>query len=115
MKRIYLNGLVVSLHASSGGDYHILDSRIVNINDSFFKIYSNEKLDLNKYHFKLTAKKKGRNKTKFKKAVCIGEIVRSTTLNNDPVFRFEYVIQYKAVSPFNQYIIDAYFLNKSMA
>jgi hypothetical protein len=33
---------------------------------------------------------------------------------NDTVFNFSYAINYKAVSPFNQYIIDAYFLKKSM-
>ena len=114
-ERIDLNGLVVSLQASSGTEFCMMDSKIININDNYFRVFSNDKLDQNKYQFKLTAKKKGKNKTKLKHAVCTGEVFRSNILKNDPAFRFEYVIQYKAVSPFNQYIIDAYFLNKSMA
>jgi hypothetical protein len=115
LERINLKDSIISFHSYDEVDFRTTDSRIIDINENCFRIHSSEKLEQDKYYFKLTTRKKIFKKTKFKHVVCIGEIVQSKTLKNDPVFPFAYIIQYKAVSPFNQYMVDAYFLNKSMA
>jgi len=114
LERINLKDSIIYLHSYDEVDFRTTGARGIDINEDCFRIYSSEKLDQDKYHFKLGMTKKKNNRIKLKYAVCTGEIVQSIILKNDPVFNFSYVIQYKAVSPFNQYIIDAYFLNKSM-
>jgi lipopolysaccharide/colanic/teichoic acid biosynthesis glycosyltransferase len=114
LERINLKDSTIYLHSYDEVDFRTTGSRGIDINENCIRIHSNEKLEKDKYHFKFMIQKKKNNRTKFKYAVCTGEIVRSTRLVNDPVFHFTYLIQYKAVSPFNQYIIDAYFLKKSM-
>jgi len=118
LERIDLKNSTIYLRSYDEVVFRTAGSMGVDINENFLRMNSNEKLDHDNYHFKFRIQKKIRKKSKrikFKYAVCTGEIIDSTILKNDPDFHFSYVIRYKAVTPFNQYIIDAYFLNKSMA
>ena len=114
LDRINMKDSTVYIHSYNEAAFHTAGSKSIDISETCFKIHSNEKLDQDKYFFKLAIIKKKKDRKKFKYAVCTGEVVKSTILENDPAFRYSYVIQYNAVSPFNQYIIDAYFLKKSM-
>ncbi|WP_051261030.1 sugar transferase [Desulfovibrio inopinatus] len=64
------------------------------------------------FFMRIFFKRMGKSKTKT--AVCRFVGYRSERAPNAP-YKYTYVVDYEAMSPFNQYIIDKYFLKKSLA
>lgn len=88
---------------------------LVDINEECFKMQTNKKLDKKTYLYRLrkNINIKGKGKVKRKLALCKGDIFKVIELNGDP-YKYTYVIKYKPLTQFNQYMVDQYFLNKSM-
>lgn len=90
-------------------------SRLIDINEAFCKIDTNCGLDNAEFQFYIMRRLKAKNKRGFKrkKAQCVGVIYKEF-INEADVLKYSYVIEYKAISPFNNYIIEKYFLRKSI-
>ena len=86
---------------------------LVDINEEYFKMQTNKKLDKKTYLCRLRKKIKREKKVKCKIALCKGDIFKIIELNGDP-YKYAYLIRYKPLTQFNQYMVDQYFLNKSM-
>lgn len=93
-----------------------LQGELIDINEAYCRIDSNCKLDGTELVFSLARMLKSRNKWrqyKRKKAYCRG-IIYKTLQNFNPNYLYTYIVEYQAVSPFYSYVIDKYFLNKSI-
>ncbi len=119
LKRIRLEKAMV--YIGTKGDSHKIGkftgyARLVDINDDAFLIYTNHKISRDETYFKLEMTKNHgfiEKRVKIKLALCYGKVYREYEIK-DNQYGYAYVIKYVAVSPFNAYMIDQYFLDKSM-
>lgn len=90
-------------------------AHLVDINEAFCKILTDCNFDNEEFQFCVTRRLKSRNKRGFKqkKARCAGFIYKRFPMKGE-IFKYSYIIEYRAVSPFNNYIIEKYFLRKSI-
>ena len=86
---------------------------LIDIDELYFKIKTNKQLNGEPFlcHLYKYFKIKGRKKRKF--ALCRGDIYNKIDLHEKD-FRYAYIVKYKPLSEFNRYMIDQYFLNKSI-
>lgn len=97
---------------SNASEQHFGFALLVNINEAYFKISS--EVDLAEdatYTFKLVRSFTKNGKKKRKTAYCKGNIFKKWVRDDG---RLDYVIMYAPISDLNRYIIDQYFLNKSI-
>lgn len=91
------------------GDFHLVD-----INEEYFHMYADTELydsAIRLYRLETRTRKLGKKKCKH--AVCMGEVYKQYALD-DSKYKYAYVVKFRPVSPLNQYIIDQYFLHKSI-
>lgn len=91
-------------------------AELIDVNEEAFLIYTNDKITREDVVFKLeidhvNANNKGHIKRKT--ALCHGEIYREFEIK-DSAYKYSYIIKYIPFSPFNAYILDQYFLRKSI-
>jgi len=87
---------------------------LVDINEEYFKMQTDKRLDkTTTYLYRLQKRIKKKGKVKRKVALCKGDIFKVVELNGDP-YKYSYVIKYEPISQFNHYMVDQYFLNKSL-
>ena len=92
------------------------NAELVDINEAAFLIYTNDKITTEGTIFKLEIDHVGAKanyRVKRKTALCHGEIFREKQLNGGE-YKYSYIINYTPFSPFNAYILDQYFLRKSI-
>ena len=118
LDRVKIDDSTVSVLALSGKE--VCEGVLKDMNETHFKFVSNKKLDLenqpenNQYLFKLKRQIKRMGKRKVKTGKCLGEVFKSWEVNENGYKKYIYVIKYNPVNQFNQYIIDQYFLDKSV-
>lgn len=90
------------------------DFTLVDMNEEYVKIYSDMDLadqSIRIYRLENVSRRLGKKKRK--RCTVMGEVVRKRELPNAGP-RFVYIIRYKAISQLNQYLVDQYFLHKSI-
>ena len=118
LKRIEIPDGKVSIGRKSGdGDLVFSnDAELVDINEAAFLIYTNDKITREDNVFKLEIDHVGAKacaRIKRKTALCNGMIFRESQLNGNE-YKYSYIVNYTPFSPFNAYIVDQYFLRKSI-
>ncbi|MBU2552544.1 MAG: sugar transferase [Proteobacteria bacterium] len=99
--------------ANGGADWEGF-GELIDINEEYFRITTNDLLETGPHRFVLTRRVYCSRRYKQKRAVCTGEVTRSIQSDRNG-FRGHYVVRYVPVSPLNQYKVDQYFLKKSLA
>ncbi len=87
---------------------------LVDLNESYLKMRSSHPLPQGRFAFKLKRPVRKRDRKKIKTCRCMGEHIRYV-FKKDAPHPHEYVVRFIPTSPFNQYMLDQYFLSKSMA
>jgi len=96
----------------------ILCGILYDMNEEYFRMDTNEKIDTTQTQFVITATIKKRfsilkSMPVKKSAYCHGEIFRCyENLNKD--HKYSYIFRYRPVTDLNQYFVDQYFLKKGM-
>ena len=90
-----------------------VDAILVDINEECFKIKTNKELDHKTYFFRLRKRVKRKGKVKRKTISCRGDIFKVFELNGD-LYKYAYIVKSKPMTEFNGYMLDQYFLKKSM-
>ncbi len=92
--------------------------KILDANESFCRVKTNFILPEDEFQFLLKRKLKSKKSNKYrqKTAKCTGKISKKLPKSDIMHEKFTqyYVIEYRPKSPYNAYIIDKYFLNKSI-
>ena len=120
LKRISISEGKVSVGKKAGDENYVFSSNaeLLDINEEAFLIYTNDKIAKEDVVFKLEIDHIGAKayaRVKRKAALCHGEIYRELQINdNDNEYKYSYIIKYIPFSPFNAYILDQYFLRKSI-
>jgi lipopolysaccharide/colanic/teichoic acid biosynthesis glycosyltransferase len=116
LERIHVNNVVLVLTVKNDPAKNEVVCRFMDINDSYIKLIAPVMLDKEKDYildlivdFTIPG---GKRKTK--RAVCNGKVFK-TFLSKSPEESHTFVVGYVPISPFNQYIMDKYFLRKSIA
>jgi hypothetical protein len=86
---------------------------LVDMNEEYLKIKTNTKLEEKKYLLRLRKNMKRGNKERYKSSLCKGYIFRRFELKGESQ-KYGYVIKYDPLSELSQYMLDQYFLEKSM-
>ncbi|KKR31050.1 MAG: Sugar transferase [Candidatus Gottesmanbacteria bacterium GW2011_GWC2_39_8] len=91
------------------------ESRLVDINEDAFLMYTNHKIDQKDSFFKLkiTWNIRGKKGVSEKSAICTGKVYKESEIKNKQ-FKYSYVIKYTPISPLNFYMVHQYFLSESM-
>ena len=118
LKRIAITEGKVSVGRKASDENFVFsnNAELVDINEAAFLIYTNDKITREDRVFKLEIDHigaKANDRIKRKTALCHGEIFRESLLN-DNEYKYSYIINYTPFSPFNAYILDQYFLRKSI-
>jgi len=101
------------VHIQASRDRHLGDPQavtLIDINEDYFKIMTKTELFKNSGIFRLEKRTRSKHKT----AVCRGEIVAKREKESSQG-KYVYVVRYEALSDMYQYMIDKYFLGKSIA
>lgn len=91
-------------------------AELLDINEEAFSLNSIHKIAHDDDAFRLEIEHlggQGNGRQKRKTALCYGTVYRELPLN-DSHYRYSYIVKYIPHSPFNAYIIDQYFLRKSV-
>ena len=91
-------------------------AELLDINEEAFSLNTISKIARDDDVFRLEIEQfstHGDGRQKRKTALCHGTVYRELPLNDNP-YRYSYIIKYVPHSPFNAYIIDQYFLRKSV-
>lgn len=91
-------------------------AELLDINEEAFLLNTIHKIARDDDVFRLEIEHlgaQGNGRQKKKTALCYGTIYRELPLNDNP-YRYSYIVKYIPHSPFNAYIIDQYFLRKSV-
>lgn len=118
LKRISITEGKVFVGKKANDENYIFSScaELIDINEEAFLIYTNDKITREDVVFKLEidhVSAKDRCRIKRKTALCHGEIYREFQIN-DGENKYSYIIKHIPFSPFNAYILDQYFLRKSI-
>lgn len=108
--RVYINW------EDTGREVFVACAKLININEDAFLINSNRKLNEDVYSFKLETSVKSlyrRSKIRTKTALCSGTVLRKPEEKNGQD-GYSYVVKYTPVSALNAYLIDNYFLGRSL-
>lgn len=100
--------------ASDQSQPYQTDVILFDINDYCFRLHSKEKLPRGALEFKLSRRITRDNRHKTKRVLCKGEVVIERTKEDDSMPHIS-IIQYSPVSQLNQYLMDKYFTEQSMA
>lgn len=87
---------------------------LADMNEEYFKMYSDADLkdqSIRIYSLEKTAKRLG--KTKRKRCTVMGEVIHKRAVPGKEGL-YVYIVRYKAISQLNQYLVDQYFLFKSI-
>ncbi len=97
----------------AGGRVLERDAYLVDLNEMHFKILSATDLGDGEYEFVLhrTVRRGGRDR--YKRSLCRGRVFK--TLKWTGRFKHAYVVEYRPATQLNQYMVDQYFLRKSIA
>lgn len=118
LKRITISEGKVFVGKKASDENYVFSSRaeLIDINEEAFLVYTNDKITKEDVVFKLEIDHvgaKASDRVKRKTALCHGEIYRELQIN-DNEYKYSYIIKYIPFSPFNAYILDQYFLRKSI-
>lgn len=89
------------------------DAYLVDINETHFKVLSARDLSDGEYVFVLHRKVRRGGRHRRKRSVCRGRVFK--TLQWSGRFKHAYVVQYTPLTDLNHYMVDQYFLRKSIA
>ncbi len=90
---------------------------LIDINEAFCRVKTNKKIHDDEFQFYLIRTIKSKNSRKYKKktAKCFGKLSKIIPTNKEHKDTTpHYIVEYHPISPYNAYIIDKYFLNKSI-
>lgn len=111
------NNVQVVFHCpQEQGDAANRQGELIDINEAYCRIDSNCRIDGTELVFSLSRLLRSRNRKrryKRKKAYCRG-IIYKTLDRPVGAYKYTYIVEYQAVSPFYSYVIDKYFLKKSI-
>lgn len=118
LKRLVVSEGKVFVGKKAKGEGYVFPSctELIDINEEAFLLYTNDKISRGDGVFRLEVdlvRVQGNSHTKRKTALCHGEVYRELPLSGNP-YKYSYIIKYVPHSPFNAYIIDQYFLRKSV-
>ncbi len=118
LKRIAIPEGKVSVGKKAGDENYVFskNAELIDINEMAFLLYTNDKITNEDVVFKLEIDHigaKASDRIKRKTALCHGEIFRESQLK-DNEYKYSYIIKHTPFSPFNAYILDQYFLRKSI-
>ena len=118
LKRINVSeGKVFVGKKINDGNYEFSScAELIDINEEAFLIYINDKITKEDVVFRLEIdhiNAKDGHRIKRKTALCHGEVFRELQIN-DNEYKHSYIIKYIPFSPFNAYVLDQYFLRKSI-
>ncbi len=88
---------------------------LIDINERAFLMRASAKLEVDapvEFTLETEVRRGGDLRARRKRATCRGRVYRETVREDDLV---DYVVEYKPVSPLNYYMINQYFLSRSMA
>lgn len=85
------------------------------MNEDCFRYWTNEELGDDIYRFRLELFLNRRRGTLRKRAYCRGKVFRRRTPPADSGYKHEYVVTCEGETPLQQYMMDKYFLEKSIA
>jgi len=86
---------------------------LVDMNEEYLKMKTNTELDGETYLLRLQKNIRRGKKVKFKSALCKGYVSKKFQLNGG-LQTYGCVLKYEPLSKLNQYMLDQYFLEKSM-
>jgi lipopolysaccharide/colanic/teichoic acid biosynthesis glycosyltransferase len=102
---------------AKGKDYSFSTcAKLKDINEEAFSLYTNDKITREYDVFWLAidhVRTQCKRVAKRKMAWCYGEVYKELQLNDKP-YKYSYIVKYIPRSPLNAYIIDQYFLRKSI-
>ena len=92
------------------------EGKIVDINEDAILVFSDADIDVmqDEFSFKMEINEKRNNRQKRNTAYCVGELFRKVEIDMNDQFPFGYVIKYKPISRYNEYVIQQYFLYESI-
>ena len=90
-----------------------VDAILVDINEECFKMKTNKELDHKTYFFQMRKRLKRKGKVKRKSISCTGDIFKAFELHGD-LYKYAYIVKLKPMTEFNGYMLDQYFLKKSI-
>ncbi|MEA2061649.1 MAG: sugar transferase [Thermodesulfobacteriota bacterium] len=91
----------------------IAKGRIFDINEEYIRLDTNDHFNDSELLLKISVKGKTRgSKPLSKSCVCRGVVYK--TYETGKNFKYTYIIKYKPVTELNQYMVDQYFLSKSL-
>ncbi len=116
LDRIHPSDASIFFYSDNGNgntsEQHFGFALLVNINDTYFKTSSEINItEDSTYTFKLVRSFTKNGKKKRKTAYCKGNIFKKWVRDDG---RMDYVIMYAPITDLNRYIIDQYFLDKSI-
>jgi hypothetical protein len=100
-------------HNPIGDKVEVGNGILVDMNEEYLKMKTNTKLDKEKYLLRLRKNMKRGNNVRYKSALCRGYIFKRFELNGGSE-KYAYVIKYDPLSDLSQYMLDQYFLERSM-
>lgn len=100
-------------HNPIGEKLDVGNGILVDMNEEYLKMKTNTKLDKEKYLLRLRKNVKRGDKARYKSALCKGYIFRRFELKGESQ-KYGYVIKYDPLNELSRYMLDQYFLEKSM-
>lgn len=85
------------------------------MNEKYFRFWSNEELEDEAYRFRLERPRPRGRGIPRKRAYCMGRVFRKRSAPPESGYVHEYVIDYEGETQLQQYMLDKYFLEKSIA
>ncbi|XPV75082.1 MAG: sugar transferase [Desulfovibrio sp.] len=100
---------------SKGRQEYVQVGELKDCTDTHFRFRTHEKLALDTVHkFRLQRMLSKRKGTIRKRAYCTGRIFRRTD-SIHPEQKYDYIVEYFVETPLQQYLMDKYYLNKSIS
>jgi hypothetical protein len=85
------------------------------MNETHFRFWTNDKLEDENYGFRLRRELHRVRGAKRKQAYCRGTVFRCGKAPADSGYAYEYVVKHEGATPLQTYLLDKYFLEKSIA
>lgn len=113
LDRIKQKYALISIYSPRAKHKEEVDAILVDINEECFKMKTNKELDHKTYFFRLQKRVKRKGKVKRKSISCMGDIFQVFELHGD-LSKYAYIVKSKPMTEFNSYMLDQYFLKKSI-
>jgi hypothetical protein len=103
----------VSIYSPIAKHKEDVDAILVDINEEYFQMKTDKELDHKTYFFQLRKRLRRRGRVKRKSISCKGDIVKVFEVHEDR-YKYACIVKLKPLTEFNGYMLDQYFLKKSI-